>query len=157
MSRNPLVVAVAILVVGATIGCVAPGQPNQPARPKMSFADLDITQGPKPEIADLDITQGPKPAKKWSYLTLTEVRKNNKDDSCDVFYSLANAGGICNGGWIQVGEKLGMRLAAEHPRKNSASDDRVSVLCLLGEYGWELASVHKTELDRLAWVFKKER
>ena len=144
MSRNPLVVAVATLVVGATVGYVASGQPNQPARPKMS-------------ITDIDMAQGSKPAKKWSYLTLTEVRNNKKDDSCTVFYDLANADGVCNGGWIHVGETLGMRLAAEHPRKNSASDDRVSVLCLLGEYGWELASVHKTELDRLAWVFKKER
>lgn len=141
MSKNPLVVAFATLVVGATVGYVASGQPLPPERPKRPLAD---------------ITQGPKPAKRWSYMTLTEVRKNNKDDSCDVFYDLGGASGICNGGWIQVAERLGMRLAAEHPRKNTASD-RGSVLNFLGENGWELVSVHKTELDRLAWVFKQER
>ncbi len=104
----------------------------------------------------MDITQGPKPAKTWSYLTLTEVRNNKKDDSCAVFVDLGGASCVCNGGWIEAGEMLGMRLAAEHARKNTASD-RVTVLNLLGENGYELVGVHKTETDWLAWVFKRER
>jgi len=127
------------IIVGATAVYVASGQPFQPTQRK-----------------PYDTTLGPKPAKKWEYLTLTEVRRNNKDSSCDVFISVGDGYCICKLGWIEAGERLGMKLAPEHPRENTASY-RASVLDFLGENGWELISVHKTEVDWLAWVFKRER
>jgi hypothetical protein len=140
MSRKSLVVVIVTLLVGVTAGFVASGQSPQPLRPRSPL---------------FDITRGPKPAKKWSYMTLTEIRRNNKDDSCHVY--VEGGGKIsCSGGWIDAGEQLGMNLAPEHPRENRASY-RIDVLNFLGDNGWELASVHKPELDRMVWVFKREQ
>ncbi len=156
-------VTLASLIVFATGGCLAPGHSpglnrgEVPPDPKAEAGGTGQGLSRKVKRGEVcDLYLGPKTAKKWGYMTLTEVRKNNTDDSCDVFIAFGGGHKICSGGWIEAGESLGMNLAPEHPRENTASY-RASVLDLMGETGWELVGVHKTEAGWLAWVFKQER
>jgi len=71
-------------------------------------------------------------------------------------FNISSGNWICKLGWIVAGERLGIKLAAEHPRNNTASG-RASALEFLGENGRELVSTHKTEVDWLAWVFEREQ
>jgi hypothetical protein len=57
-----------------------------------------------------------RPVKKWEYCTLTEQRLDK--DRLAVFVEGAGMTAACNGGWIEAAEKLGLKLAPEHPRKN---------------------------------------
>lgn len=95
-----------------------------------------------------------KVGKAWQYCTLTEARLDQ--DRWAVFIEGSGLTAVCNGGWIEVAEKFGMLIAPENPRSNDRWQ-RALALDQMGQQGWELVGVHRNELDRAVWVFKREK
>lgn len=112
-----------------------------------------FAQGPR-RPREWDNFQPLKAGKKWQYCTLTEAKLDDKGRVA-VFVEGAGLAAICNGGWIEAAEKLGLKMAAEHPRKNEPWS-RTTALDQMGEMGWELIDTHRGDLDRFVWVFKRE-
>lgn len=135
MSRTMVALVVAALTAGATGYAVFAQQP--------------------PRLPQWDNFQPAKAGKKWQYCTLTEAKLDDKGRVA-IFVEGAGLTAVCNGGWIEAAEKLGLKMAPEHPRKNEPWA-RQNALDQMGEMGWELVSTHRGDLDRPVWVFKRER
>jgi hypothetical protein len=101
-----------------------------------------------------DRFQPTKAGKRWQYCTLTEVVLD--EGRINVIFEGGGLSGVADGGWIQLAERLGAKLAPEHPRKNDRWH-RQDCLDQMGLLGWELVNTHRGEQDRIVWVFKREQ
>src|SRR5207237_1222507 len=132
MSRKVVGLVVVALLAGATGYAVLAQPPQRPG--------------------EWDGFRPVKAGNQWQYCTLTEVQLDGTGRLA-VFVEGAGTAAVCNGGWIEAAEKLGLKLDPQNPRKNEPWGRRVA-LDQMGALGWELVSTHGGESGRVVWVFK---